>query len=228
MVHLSLLVGQLSGSETRCLVHHNGRHHLIIAGCRVAVQKERNECALQRGALAFIDGESRSCKFDAQFEIYDIVLGRQFPMRQRIVAQCGQSAFVELDHKIVGRGHSVRNYIGRKVGQRNDLGVKLRTHGFKLLVELFALRFELRDLGFGGLGLFLLSLCHEPAYILGGCVLPCEQSVQLRLNGFTAVVQLFDFRHGLRGINSLDGQTLYCTLAVVPYLFKCKHFFATV
>jgi len=65
VVHLSLLVGQLTRAETGCLVDHQRGHHFGITGRCVVVEEKSDQCALQCGALAFVNRKSGSGQLDA-------------------------------------------------------------------------------------------------------------------------------------------------------------------
>ena len=58
MIHLALLVGQLSCAVPRSLVHHEGWLYLNVTGLPGLVEEELYQRALQTGALAYVEGET--------------------------------------------------------------------------------------------------------------------------------------------------------------------------
>ncbi len=86
VVHLTLLVGQLTRAVTRSGVHHRRRHDLRIAGLVGLSQEEIDQRTLQTSTLSDIDRETGARDLDAQVEIDEVVLLSQFPVRGECLA----------------------------------------------------------------------------------------------------------------------------------------------
>ena len=82
VVHLTLLVGQLSCAVAAGGVHYRGRHNLGVAAGTCFVEEEVDQRSLQTGTLADIHGETGTGDLDAQVEVYQIVFLGQFPVGQ--------------------------------------------------------------------------------------------------------------------------------------------------
>ena len=122
VVHLAFLVGELAGSEARGFVDHQRGHDFGISRRRVAVEKERDQRALQGRSLSLVHGEARSGQLHAQLEIDDVVFAGQLPVRERVGGQLGRRSSRPHDD-VVGGGQAVRHVLVRKVGQLDDFGV---------------------------------------------------------------------------------------------------------
>ena len=89
VVHLALLVGQLSCAVTRCGVNYGRRHDLSVTGLVSLGQEEIDECALQLCTFSYIYGESCACYLYTQVKVNQVVLLGQFPMRNLGVGVLG-------------------------------------------------------------------------------------------------------------------------------------------
>ena len=65
VVHLTLLVGQLSRAVSAGSIHYRRRHDLRITGFGGFGEEEVDECALQSCSLTDIDGETGTRDLDA-------------------------------------------------------------------------------------------------------------------------------------------------------------------
>ena len=205
MVHLPLLVGELSRAEARGLVDHHGRLDLEVSGLRVAVEEVVDQRALQAGTLALVDGESGARELDAQVEVDDVVLAGQLPVRQRVFGQL-RVVLDELHDEVVGRGLAFGHDVGREVGQRDECRLQLLLHVLRFGLQVRRLLLEVRDEVFAFVGLLAAALTHEHADLLGGLVLQGERVIQLDLNGLAAVVERDDLVDDGGGIHALLGE----------------------
>lgn len=219
VVHLPLLVGQLARAEARSLVDHHRRLHFEVAGLRVAVEEIVDQRTLQTGALAFVDGESGAGEFHAEVEVDDVVFACQLPVGQRVLGQ-RRVAFDELHDEVVRRGLPFGHDVRGKVGQRDDLRLQLLGGLFLFGGQLGRKRFQIRDEALALLGLVAAALSHEHADLFGGLILGGQIVVQLGLEGFAAVVQLFDAGDRGGGVHALLGQLADRSLPVVPELLQ--------
>ena len=117
-VHLALLVGQLTGAETRGLVDHQRRLDFDEASIGGLIEEEVDEGALQAGTFAFIEGESGTGNLVAEFEVDDVVFGAEIPMGQCIGRQVRFYAILS-HHHVVGLTLAHRNGDMRCVRQRD-------------------------------------------------------------------------------------------------------------
>ena len=222
VVHLSLLVGQLSGTESRSLVYHDRGLYFEVSCTGVVFEEEVDQGTLQTGTLAFVDGESRSGQFDAQVEIDQIVFAGQFPMRKGIV---GERTMIlhQLDYQVVFGCLAFGNDIGREVRQRDDRSLQGIRNLLELCIQRIGALFESGNLGFLGFGLLPATLTHQGADLFGCLILLCQRFVQFVLDGLAAVVQLLYFVDDGSCIHSLFCQTADGCFAVIPELLDCKH-----
>ena len=73
MIHLSLLVRQLTGAVARRLIDNIGRLYLKIARLACLVKEKLYQCTLKARALAGVHRKSRSRYFDTQVKVYQAV-----------------------------------------------------------------------------------------------------------------------------------------------------------
>ena len=222
VVHLSLLVGQLSRAESRRLVDHHGRFNLLVARAGVVVEEVVDQRTLQAGSLALVNGKSRSGEFYAQVEIDDVVFLGQLPVRQRLGRQ-RRVVLHEFHHQIVlGRG-SFGNDLGGEVGQQYDLGLQGVGRLLHLGRQFYRFFFERRHFGLFRFGFVAFALPHQRADHLGRLVLLRQTVIQLLLDRLAAVVELLDPVDDGTCVHALFGQAADGRLLVVPELFECKH-----
>ena len=205
VVHLPLLVGELSRTEARSLVDHDRRLDFEIAGFGVAVEEVVDQRPLQACALALVDGESGTREFYAQIEVDDVVFAGQLPVGQRVFGQFGV-AFDEFYDEVVLCGFALRDDLGGEVGQRDDRGLQLLLHFARFGLQAVRFLLEVGDEAFALLGLFAAALPHQRTDLLGGFVLRGQRIVQFYLNGLAAVVQRFDLFDDGCGVHTLFGQ----------------------
>ena len=158
MVHLALLVGELSGAITRSGIDHIGGLHFEITGFAGAVEEEADEGSLQAGTFTFINGESGSGDFHAQFKVDEVVFAGQFPVGQSIGRQIGHDSARTLHDVVFGRA-SLGHHITGRIGDREEYVGNIRfgrCHGlFEFLVRLLHFgHFGFHGFGFGGVSLF--------------------------------------------------------------------------
>ena len=169
VVHLSLLVGQLTRAIAAGGIHHRGRHDLGVATGTRLIQEEVDQGALQTGSLAFIDGESGSGNLHTQVEVDDVVLLSQLPVGQCILRQLRLHA-THLHHQVVLSGstfgHLFVGHVGDSIKQLLQLCSRLVHLGLQRLIGLL----ELGHLVLGLVRLSLLALLHQLANALAGCI----------------------------------------------------------
>ncbi len=115
MVHLSLLVGQLTRSVARCLVHYVGRLHLQIAALACLLKEERFECALQTRHLSNVERETGARNLYAHVEVNEVVLAAKVPVAQCIRTELGHRAALfhnDIVRCVLAFRHVVVGYVG--------------------------------------------------------------------------------------------------------------------
>lgn len=191
-VHLSLLVGKLPGAKAGGFVDHERGHDFNISGGGGLVEEEVDEGALQSGSLAFVDGESGSGYFVAEFKVDDVVFSAEVPVGQGTLGQDGFGA--EFGHDdVVGFVLSARYGDVGCVGQGDEFGVEVGLDGGLLVGEFFFLALEVGGAGFLGIGFFAFALFEEHAYLFGDGVLLGFYGVGLLLKGAALFVERKNF-----------------------------------
>ena len=180
------------------------------------------DAALQRSALAFINGKTGPGQLDTQFEIDQVVFAGQFPVRQRSFRKRGIRP-AHTHHHVIGRRLAARHVLVREIRQRHDHGVQLFAYGPQPLLHAPRAFLQLNRFRLSGFGLLLFALFEQHTHFLGDGILLRQACIQLSLNRFTFIVQRFDLLDGLCGIHPLDVQTFQRKRLVFPDLLKCQH-----
>ncbi len=222
VVHLPLLVGQLSRAEARGLVHHHGGLDLAVARRRVVVEEIVDQRALEPGALALVDGESGSGELHAQIEVDDVVLAGQLPVGQRVLGQ-RRVVLLELHHEVVLGRAALGDDLRGEVGQRHERALQRLLHAVRFGLQPRRALLEVGDEALALLGLLAAALPHQGADLFGGFVLCGERLVELGLNRFAAVVEREDLLDDGGGIDALLRQFADGGLAVVADLLYRQH-----
>ena len=190
MVHLSLLIGQLTSAITRSLVDHSWRHNLCIASLTGLVEEEVDERPLQAGSLTDIYRESCTCDLHAQIEVDKIIFLGKIPVGQRASpnpshrGEKGLPNFVKFSngHRQLptfggggGGFHyavilcclSFRHFVVRDIGnlaeQTGHLVLSIRHLIFQLFVRFLEFGYRFLD----GVGLVFLAFFHHSTNL--GC-----------------------------------------------------------
>ena len=129
VVHLTLLVGQLTRAVTAGLVHHCWGHYLLVSSSTSLVEEEVDECSLQAGSPTAIYGESCTSDLHAQVEVDEVIFLGELPVGQGIgdaqfrvyipISNCiTLRAFLEvrLYHAIVFCSSAFRNFLVGDIG----------------------------------------------------------------------------------------------------------------
>ena len=166
VIHLSLLVGQLTCAIAGSGIHHRRRHDLGIACVACLVEEEIDQRPLQTCALSLIDGETGTGDLHTQVEINQVILLRQLPVGQCVLGQLSLHATHLLHHVVLGRstfGHLLIRDIRDGIEQGLQIGCGLIHLGLERLAGLLDLGYTLLS----GLGLLFLSGLHQLTDRLG-------------------------------------------------------------
>ena len=187
MIHLTFLVGQLTGAVSRCFVDNSRGHDLKIAGFAGFVEEEVDECALQTCAQSFINGETCAGNLDAEIKINEIILFGQLPVRQRID---GKRRFLSagFHNDVVFCAKTLGNEFVGHVGNRVEELCALFLGSFFEFFEFGAACLEFCHASLGRFGLFLLAGFHESTDILGQSLLFREHGVEFCLRALAFAV----------------------------------------
>ena len=221
-VHLSLLVRQLTSTETGRLIDHDRRLNLHIAGACIEIQKILNQGPLKLGALALIYRETRTCQLHAQVKVYDIVFCRKLPV--------GKSTFLQMRHLTAHTHHHIvigipacGHYVIRDIGQQHQKLVLKLLALLHLSLDLLGVFLHTGHFLLRGLGLILPALLHQATYFLCFGLLGRESCVQLCLAGAPYPV-LLKYSLDYRGcVKVLHRQSFDYELRFFPQKFKSQH-----
>ena len=169
MIHLTLLVGQLTRTVAGSRIDHRRRHHLQITGCPGLIQEEIDQGTLQAGTHSFVNRETGTCNLDSQIEVNQIILLGQFPVGQSILGQFCLHATHPLYH-IIFCANTLRHLIIRDI--RNGVQYVLQILGCLIhgsLQRLVGL-FDLGNPLLGHFRLSLLALLHQTTDRLRKCI----------------------------------------------------------
>lgn len=223
IVHLSFLVGQLTGTVSGSGVDHRRRHYFRVAGSTGFVKEEVDKRTLQTRSLSDIDGEAGTGNLDAEIEVDKIILLGQFPMRQGVFRQLGVMS-AGLDHDIIvstgAFGHKIVGNIGDGIEQLGALLERL-LHG---LLEFLGLYLDFRHLVLRGFHLGRRAVFHQAADTFRYHFRFRQQAVQFGLGGLALIVNgeyLFHDRTCTREMFLL--QTADHRVLIVRKLFDSQH-----
>ncbi len=205
VVHLAFLVGQLTGTETGVSVDHVRRLVFEIAGVGVLLEEPGDECALDLGALALIDGESGSGEFHTKVEVDDIEVLDQFPVRQRIFRKV-RFGTAHLDDDIVFGSASFGDLRIRQVRQQHDQRLLFLFGLGHLLFEGLGFFLQLGDGRLGCIGCIAQALFHQAADLGRLGFLLGQAGIKLRLGRTALTVYIEDFIDNFLCIEMLDLQ----------------------
>ena len=170
MIHLAFLVGQLAGAISAGFVHYVGRLYLQITALAGLVEEESLESALETCHLADIERETGAGNLDAEVKINQIIFLEQIPVARSVFGKFGHGASFFDYHVVSGIlafGHVVVGYV--RDGEQYVCHILLcLCHN---LLQSLVGTFELGNLFLGRIGLVLLAVFHQLAYLLGQQVL---------------------------------------------------------
>ena len=222
-IHLTLLVGELTGAEAGGFVDHERRLDFEVACIGSAVEEEVDECALQTGTFAFIDRETGAGDFVAQFEIDEVIFGAEVPVGQCVGGQVGHGAEASHFEVVFGRA-SLRDGEMGSVGEGDEFGVELRFDVDHLVGELFFVGFELSGASFLLFSFIAFALFEEQTDFFGDSVLFGFEVVGLFLEGAALFVEGDDFVDTLFDIVDVFYlKTLDAFVAVLFDVLDLKH-----
>ena len=180
MIHLSLLVGELSGTVGRSLVDNIGGLDFHISGGVGLIEEELDESALQACALTDVDRETRAGDFHTEVEVYEVVFLCQIPVGEGILGEIGHRATGFLNYVVLG-GFTFRHHVAGEVGDSAEEVAELLLCGCELHGYLLLGILEGTDLSLGLICLVLLALLHQLADGGGDTV---------QLGGLVVIVEL--------------------------------------
>ena len=160
VVHLSLLVGELSCAVARCCVDHIGRFYLKVTCLVGLVEEELDEGALQACSFTDIYRESGAGDFHTQVEVDEVVFFSEIPV--------GEGVFTEFRHRAAGFLHHIVScrcaawhHGAGEVGDCHKQVVLLLFGLGELLCDSALCLFKTCHLAFGLLGFLAFAFFHK-------------------------------------------------------------------
>ena len=178
---------------------------------------------MELGTLAFIHRETGTGNLVAKLEIDDVVLGSQFPMRQRVLGQMVNLAYLLLDHvlrSVLAFRHRFMRHVRNTVEQSLDFLFQVRYLARKFLVPVLVPG----GLFFQGIGLLLLALLEKQADFLGHLIDFLLDAFQFLLSRTLLGIQVYQFTDILFGGSiMLLLQRLDYLLGIFPDYLQLQH-----
>ena len=237
MVHLSLLVGQLTSTITAGSIHHRGRHDLLVTGRASLVEEEVDKSTLQTRTKTTIHGETGTGNLHAKVKVNQVVLLAQVPVRQHIALHHGVGIPVAhgvhtllallqvgLHHPVVLGSTALGHLVVWNVGYLAELCCQVLLGLLHIVLQSLVHRLQFSHLGLHLLGLLLFALLHQSAN-LGSQFLGISQIlVKLCLSGTALLVNLHHFSDSLARTGKMFFlQTGNDAFRLLGNQFKCKH-----
>ncbi len=164
MIHLSLLVRQLTCAEAGILVDNYRWFYLAVTGLFAFVKKEVYQCPLESGTLALINGETGAGYLYSEIKVNDVIFLDKVPVRDCSVMQFRNDA-AAADHGVFF-GAPARSYQGvRKVGQPYQLILHPAGHILKGVSKLLLLLLHGTNATAGCLSFILPPFLHHCPYL---------------------------------------------------------------
>ncbi len=222
VVHLALLVGELSRTVARSLVYYKRWLHLEISGLACLVEEELYEGTLQTRSLAEIYGETGAGNLHAEVEVDDVVLLGQIPVGHSVGGEFGDYSTGGLHHIVVG-GHTFGHHVAGHVGHCEQYIADTCLGACKLVGDGLLLVLENGNGFLGLLGLILLAGLHELTDRCGEAVELGRLGVVAELRLATHGVELKYFVDGGCAVETLYREAGYNPLGGFLNLLYCKH-----
>ena len=159
MVHLALLIRQLTRAVTGCLVDNVRRLYLKITGFAGLIEEESLQSALEAGHLTHIDREAGARDLHSHIEVYKAELLEQIPMAQRVLTKIWHRTTFLDDDVVVG----ILTFGNKIVGDVWYLQQLVGHVGLSLVHDLLQSlvgSFQLGNLSLDLLCLVLLAVLH--------------------------------------------------------------------
>lgn len=194
-VHLCFFVGELSGAVTGCFVDYVRRFDFEVSGFVGAVEEELYESALEASAFAEVYGESGAGDFDAEVEVYDVILFGEFPVGECVFGEVGHRSAGFFDD-VVGCGSSFGYHVAGDVGDVEQDVADFFFGGGECFGGCLLVFFECSDFGFFCFGGLAVAGFHECADGVG---------VFFELSGGGVAFELEATAVGIEGEYAVDG-----------------------
>ena len=217
MVHLSLLVGELSGAVARGLVDDVRGLYLQVAGLRSTVQEELNQGALQLGAFADVDGEACAGNLYAKVEVNQVVFFCEFPVRQRVFAEVGHRSACLFDYVVCGAGTCRYTLVGG-VGDAEKDVADFVFGALNFVGVGFLLALEHGDCLLDFFGLVFFAFLHQLADFCGEFLELVRGLVVLALGFLADYVQRQYVGNGFLGVEAFYCEPFDNPLGVFLYV----------
>ena len=229
MIHLPLLVGQLTRAVARSLVHHRRRHDFGVAGGICLIEEELDESTLHAGTLADVNRETGAGDFHTKVEINQVILLGKFPVRHlslvvnSIVLPFSHRshliAKVALHHQVVAGSSALRHQVVWHVWYGEQDIAYFVLGSLQLFVDLSVVLLNLSHLSLSGLSFILFALLHQCTNLCSKFVELGSLTVASSLSSTALLVESNNAADWLTGIEMFFCQLGYHTFGVgINYL----------
>ena len=223
VIHLTLLVWQLTCATTRILVYYIRRLNLKISALTSLIEEECLESTLEASHLTDIYREAGTGNLHTEVEVNKIVFLQEIPMAESILAEVWLFATFFYDH-VVSRILTLRNQFARDVRDFEQLIGHIVLCFLHDLFQSLSVSLEHSYLSLCALSFLFLTFLHKGTNLLGKLVSLLLVVIQLLLSFTTNLVVLQNFLYGLTSIwKMLLFKTFNYTFSFFTDEFKCKH-----
>jgi len=223
MIHLTLLVWQLTCAATRILVYNVWRLNLQVSALAGLIEEECLERTLEASHLADIYRETGTCNLHTEVEVNQVVLLEKIPVAESVWAEVRLFAAFLYNH-VVGCILALRYLLARDVRDFEQLVGHIVLCLLHDLFKSLGVSLEHSYLSLSALSFLFLAFLHQGTNLLGKLVSLLLVVIQLLLSFATNLVVLQNFLYGLTSIwEMLLFKTFNYTFSFFTDEFKCKH-----
>ena len=223
VVHLTLLVWQLTCAATGILVYYVWRLNLQVSALAGLIEEECLESTLEASHLADIYRETGTCDLHTEVEVNEVVLLEKIPVAESVWTEVRLLAAF-LNNHVVGCILALRYLLARDVRDFEQLVGHIVLCLLHDLFKSLGVSLEHSYLSLSALSFLFLAFLHQGTNLLGKLVSLLLVVVQLLLSFATNFVVLQNFLYGLTSIwEMLLFKTFNYTFSFFTDEFKCKH-----
>ena len=223
VIHLTLLVWQLTCATTRILVNYVRRLNLQVSALAGLIEEECLKSTLEASHLADIYRETSACDLHTEVEVNEVVLLQEIPVAESVCAEVRLFAAF-LYNYIVCSILTFRNLLARNVRDFEQLVGHIILSLLHDLFQSLGISLEHSYLSLSALSFLFLAFFHQGTNLLGKLISLLLVVIQLLLSFATNLVVLQNFLYCLTSIwKMLLFETFNYTFSFFTDEFKCKH-----
>ena len=223
LIHLCLLVRQLTCAVARSLVHYERRLYLQISALASLIKEECLERTLQTSHLSDVYWESGTCNLNAKVEVDKIEFLAEIPMAESVFRKIRNYATL-LNHYVVAGILAFGYVVVRNVRNGAELCYKILLCLSLDFFQLFVGFLYIGHFCLYAISLFFLAFLHQTSNLCCHFLGFRKITVQFLLCLATTKVDGENFLDGFFGIREmLFVQSLDNTFSFLTDEFKCKH-----